>query len=485
MTPDQINNNVNHESPRQSDESRYNIILRTVMEGFCLTDMQARLLQVNDIYCSMSGYSEQELLAMRIPDLESVETEGEIAARMRNLISRGDDRFESRHRRKDGSLYDVEVSACYRDGLCYIFIRDITEKKRADETLQESEEKFRIAFDYAPTGMSIIAPDGRSYLAVNPLLCEMFGYTKEDFAGKDIYIVTHPDDVERSNEWIRKKFNDEPCERDFEKRYIHKDGHIVWGQVRAQWIHNKDGSKRMCVVHIRDITDRKNAEIEKAKLEAQLLQSQKMEALGTLAGGIAHDFNNLMMGISGYTSMMLHELDRDHPHYSRLKSIEAQIQSASELTRQLLGLARGGKYEVKPVDLNEIITQSSGIFGRTKKEISIHRRLQEDLYTAEVDRSQIEQVLLNIFVNAWQAMPQGGDLNITTENIFLEEQYSEHQQAAPGAYVKISITDTGIGMDEETRHKVFEPFFSTKETVLARGWVLPRHTVLSETTGGS
>jgi|WetSurMetagenome_2_1015567.scaffolds.fasta_scaffold00211_9 two-component system, cell cycle sensor histidine kinase and response regulator CckA len=444
-------------------------IIRTSMDGFWLADKQARILQVNEAYCRMSGYSKQELLTMKISDLLVVESPADIEARIQNVISHGEARFESRHRRKDGSLFDVEVSSCYRDGLLFIFTRDITGRKRAEETLKESEERFRIAFDNAPTGMSIIAPDGRSYLAVNPLLCEMFGYTKEEFSGNDIYLVTHPDDAQRSEEWVRKKINKEPCERDFEKRYLHKDGHIVWGQVRAQWIYNSDGTRKMCIVHILDITDRKKAEAEKAGLESQLIHSQKMEALGTLAGGIAHDFNNLLMGISGYSSMMMYELDKNHPHYEKLKCIEAQIQSATELTRQLLGLALGGKYEVKPADLNEIILQSSDIFGRTKKEITVHLNLQEDLCSAEVDRGQIEQVLLNIFVNAWHAMPLGGDLYITTENIVMDERYCESQGVTPGTYLKLSITDTGIGMDEETRLRVFEPFFSTKEKGMGTG----------------
>ncbi len=137
---------------------------------------------------------------------------------------------------------------------------DITAQNRAEKELRESEEKFRVAFDSAPTGMSIIGSDGRSYLAANPLLCEMFGYTKEEFIGNTISLVTHPDDEEKSNEWIRKKMNNEPVEEDFEKRYIHKDGHIIWGSVRAQWIKNSDGSLRMAIAHITDITERKNAE---------------------------------------------------------------------------------------------------------------------------------------------------------------------------------------------------------------------------------
>ena len=187
-----------------------------------------------------------------------------------------------------------------------------------------------------------------------------------------------------------------------------------------------------------------------------------MEAVGTLAGGVAHDFNNLLMGILGYTSLMLMKTDKDHPFYEKLKTIERQVESGAELTRQLLGFARGGKYEAKPINVNDLIIKTADIFGRTKKEIVIHRKLQEDLCTIEADAGQIEQVLFNLYVNAWQAMPSGGRLYIETENVILDEQQCRAYDAEPGPYVRITVTDTGVGMDSETQKRIFEPFFSTK-----------------------
>jgi signal transduction histidine kinase len=188
-----------------------------------------------------------------------------------------------------------------------------------------------------------------------------------------------------------------------------------------------------------------------------------MESLGTLAGGIAHDFNNLLMGIQGRTSLMVMDKDYSHPDFEHLKGIEDYVKSAADLTRQLLGFARGGKYEVKPTDINEMIKKSSSMFGRTKKEIKIHEKYQKDVWTVEVDQGQIEQVLMNLYVNAWQAMPGGGELYIETENVTLNEDYVKPYQVEQGNYVKISITDTGVGMDEATRQRIFEPFFTTKE----------------------
>lgn len=195
-----------------------------------------------------------------------------------------------------------------------------------------------------------------------------------------------------------------------------------------------------------------------------------MEALGTLAGGISHDFNNLLMGIQGRTSLMLMDKDFSHPDFEHLKGIGDYVKSAVDLTRQLLGFAMGGKYEVKPTDLNNMIKKTSQMFGRTKKEIKIHRRYQEEIWTVEADQGQIEQVLLNLYVNAWQAMSGGGELYIETENFTLNEEYVKPFGVEPGKYLKISVTDTGTGMDEATQQRIFDPFFTTKE--MGRGRVL-------------
>jgi signal transduction histidine kinase/FixJ family two-component response regulator len=212
-----------------------------------------------------------------------------------------------------------------------------------------------------------------------------------------------------------------------------------------------------------EIEERKTAEAKKTELEKQLLHAQKMEAIGTLAGGIAHDFNNLLMGFQGHISLMLLDTDPNHPNYEMLKNMEQYVITGAELTKQLLGFARGGKYEVKPANMNEILYKSSQMFGRTKKEISIFTKLDPDIWKVEVDQGQIEQVLLNLYVNAWQAMPGGGNLYLETKNITLNESESQPFHVKPGDYVRISVTDTGVGMDDRTKERIFEPFFTTKE----------------------
>lgn len=216
-----------------------------------------------------------------------------------------------------------------------------------------------------------------------------------------------------------------------------------------------------------EIIERKKVEQELKKhheqLETQLQLARKMESLGTLAGGIAHDFNNLLMAIQGNVTLMQENLDPGHHDYEKLKLIEQCVHSGASLTKQLLGFARGGKYELKPTDLNEIVKNTATMFGRTKKEINISTKYQENLWTAEVDGGQIEQILLNLYINAWHAMPGGGELHIETENIILDQKNARIHDVMPGEYVKISVADTGIGMDDEIRQRVFDPFFTTKE----------------------
>jgi len=203
---------------------------------------------------------------------------------------------------------------------------------------------------------------------------------------------------------------------------------------------------------------------ERQRLERQQVQAQKMEAIGTLAGGIAHDFNNVMMGIQGRTSLLLSEVDRTHPFYEHLKGIEEHLHKATDLTRRLLGFARGGKYEVRPIDLNAVIREQNRMFGRTRKEITLEESLEPSLWTVKADQGQIEQVLLNLYINAWQAMPTGGTLRVHTENKTLRERDVRDHRTKPGDYAAVSVSDTGVGMDPETRQRIFEPFFTTKKT---------------------
>jgi len=210
------------------------------------------------------------------------------------------------------------------------------------------------------------------------------------------------------------------------------------------------------VEFVRDISAQK-------RLERQLAHSQKMQAVGTLAGGIAHDFNNLLMGILGRASLMSVNLLPTDPNAEHLQAIEKHVKSATDLTRQLLGTARGGKYNPLATDLNDLVSSSSSMFGRTRKEITIKTILFSQPVVADVDRQQLEQVLLNMYVNSWQAMPGGGDLILETSLEVINDTIYEHCKIPAGRYAKIAITDTGIGIDKTVRHQIFDPFFTTKD----------------------
>ena len=230
---------------------------------------------------------------------------------------------------------------------------------------------------------------------------------------------------------------------------VQPDGKKILLEIFGSPVRDQQGNVIASLVSFSDITERKRAEEEKEKLQAQFEQAQKMEAIGKLAGGIAHNFNNILMGIQGLTSLMMINKEPEHPDYKHLEGIEKSIKRAVQLTRDLLGFARGGKYEPKSTDLNALIR---------------NEKYEEALWPVEVDRGQIQQTLLNLYLNAWQAMPGGGDIYIKTANVILDESDIKSFTVDAGRYIRISVSDSGIGMDEAIRKKIFEPFFSKRES---------------------
>jgi len=332
-------------------------------------------------------------------------------------------------------------------------ILDITERKTAQQKLEESEQRYRTVVENSHDGL-LIADDAYHITFANEQFLKILGRTAEEVIGHDFRDFLDEESAKIVADHYLRRQRGEKAEPRYEFNVMRKNGEKRRVEISSSVVRDTQG-RVTTVAQLMDITDKK-------RLEEQLLQAQKMEAVGTLAGGIAHDFNNLLMGILGNASLMLMDMDKDSPHYQRLKNIEQAVHNGAKLTKQLLGYARGGKYEVKTVDPNDLIKEALSMFGRTKKEISIHAMLGEKVWHVEVDRAQMQQVLLNLFVNAWQAMPGGGDLYIQTQNVELDEDYTRPYDLAPGRYVKISTTDTGHGMDEETKKRVFEPFFTTR-----------------------
>ena len=340
--------------------------------------------------------------------------------------------------------------------------KEIEERRQVEEALRESEKKYRLLADNV-TDVIWVRDMDLSLTYVSPSITNQTGYTVEETIGRTLEEALTPESLKLVGEVVAEELKIEENKRKdisrsrmIELEINCKDDATIWTEIKMTFLRDPLGNPTGIIGVTRDISERK-------RLEDQLQQAHKMESLGTLAGGIAHDFNNLLMGIQGRTSLMLLDTDSHHPHFEHLKGMEDYVQRASDLTKQLLAFARGGKYEVKPVDLNAIIQKSSDMFGRTKKEIIIHRKSQKNIWTVEADRSQIEQVMLNLYVNAWQSMPGGGELYLETENVRLDDDFVKPYGAKSGQYVKISVTDTGVGMDKATRERIFDPFFTTKE----------------------
>jgi PAS domain S-box-containing protein len=337
-------------------------------------------------------------------------------------------------------------------------------RRLADEALLESELKYRTIVEGIEEGYFEIDFD-RNLTFFNDPLCKMLGYAHNEIIGKNTREFTSPATIEKMDQTYAQILKTGEPIRVTDYDAAGKDGASIALELTASLLRNPDGDPIGFRGVLRDVSERKDAEAEKRKLEARIQQAQKMESIGTLAGGIAHDFNNILMGIQGNASLMLLKTKSDHAGYEKLKNIETYVENGTELTKQLLGFARRGKYYAIATDLNDVIDKSASMFGRTKKEIRIHSDLQADIWTVEVDRGQIEQALLNLYVNAWQAMPQGGDLYLKTENVVLDADFVNNKpyKVEAGNHIKITVTDTGSGIDQETQERIFEPFFTTKE----------------------
>jgi PAS domain S-box-containing protein len=329
---------------------------------------------------------------------------------------------------------------------------EITERKQVEEAQRESEEKYRLLVDNANDAI-FIAQDGVIKFP-NPTLLQTSGFSTDELAKTPFVNLIHPGDRDMVLDRHKRRLKGEDVLNNYTFRIITKAGKELYVSINAVLI--KWEGRPAALNILRDITEQK-------KLEEQFHLAQKMESIGTLAGGVAHDFNNLLMGIQGNLSLLLLDLPPSHPNYQMVKRTEQYVKSGAELTKQLLGIAKGGKYEVKPTDLNKIIKKTSAMFGRAKKEIKIHTKLQKSVWPVEVDQGQIEQVLLNLYINAWQAMPGGGTLYLETDNIILDRHPGKSYNIEPGNYVKISVIDTGVGMDKKIQQRLFDPFFTTKE----------------------
>lgn len=428
------------------------------------TDLDQNILFWNQGAEDLFGYSAGEVVGKhKISILYPGPQEENLASEL-NALLQGEKKgvsCELAEKAKDGRILRMKLHLSPRSdengevvGILGIG-EDITLQKKAEEDLVQSEARYRQIFNIAPAGIYEADLITEKLVSVNDLICEFTGYTRDELLSMSFRELLTPESQQNYTERMEKIKRGDKVPELFEYTIVKKDGSVFPVSLNAKFTYEGQTPVGSTVVAY-DITERK-------KLEKQLYQAQKMKSLGTLAGGVAHDFNNLLMGIQGRASLMKINFDSPAELQEHLQGIEEYVKSAANLTKQLLGFARGGKYEVKTIDLNGLVKNQCRLFGRARKDITIHEKYEKALWSVEVDQGQIEQVLLNIFVNAWQAMPGGGDLYIQSENFPIGEKDIGAQKVNPGKFAKITITDTGVGMEPEVVERIFDPFFTTKE----------------------
>ena len=341
---------------------------------------------------------------------------------------------------------------------------DISDRIEAERSLQEAEEKYRTIFENAVDGIFQTTAQGR-FLSANPAMARIMGYeTPEELIREvsDIKSQMYVDPARRE-EFIRKLAVNNFVSN-FEARFIRRDGVIIWGSLHARPVYDDKGSLQYLEGSFQDISQRKKAEEDRARLEEQLRQSQKMEAVGTLAGGIAHDFNNLLQAISGHVQLLLLKKAPRDEDVRYLEVIDNSVLRASELVRQLLTFSRKTEPRPRLVDMNALVNDVLELIERTiPKMVRIEARLSSGRLELCADPVQLEQVLVNLINNSCDAMPQGGTVTISTEAILIgSDHLNRYLDLMPGHYVLLTLSDTGTGMDEETQKHIFEPFYTTK-----------------------
>lgn len=449
----------------QESETRYRTLFETSPDGVAMFDLEMNVIVSNERSAEIFGYQDvASMSGTNAFDLIAADYQERARGNIQRMFETGTlAPIESMGVKADGSQFAVEFSAMLiRDpagnptGILGV-TRDITERKQAAESIRESEERFAGAFEYAPIGVALVAPDGR-WLKVNRALCEMVGYTEAELLASSSQTITHPDDLEVDLANMKAMVEGRINSYQMEKRYIHKNSQLVMVLLNVSLVRDRQGQPRYFISQIQDMTERKH-------LEEQLRQSQKMEAIGVLAGGVAHDFNNLLTAICGYSDMTLKKMAPDDLLRDYLEEIKKAGERATVLTGQLLAFSRKQVLKPRVYDLNAAITDLEKMLRRIVREnIEFRTVLDPGLSNIKADPGQIEQVIMNLVVNARDAMAGGGTLTIETQNIYLDQEYVSHHLAVhPGEFVRLTVTDTGAGMTAETLEHIFEPFFTTKE----------------------
>jgi two-component system cell cycle sensor histidine kinase/response regulator CckA len=449
----------------QHAEQNYRSIFENAIEGvFRGTPDGQKFLSVNPAMAQMFGYDSPAEMVKAVVDITQqlgVKPERRDEA-LRRLSEQGElKNFEGKVQCKDGSeiwisanvraVFGAEDELLYLDGI----VQDIAERKRAEDALRESEERYRDLVENAHDIIYSHDLQGR-YTSMNKAGAQITGYTREEALTLDLTKTVAPEHIEKVREMLRKKLAGEKVTA-YEMELIAKDGHRITVEANTKLVF-QNGVPVGVQGIARDVTERK-------QLEEQLRQSQKMEAIGQLAGGVAHDFNNLLTAINGYSGLALQCIDDNHPLKGYLEEIKKAGDRAANLTRQLLAFGRKQILQPLAINLNDVVTDMNKMLRRLiGEDIQLAAKLDPALKKTKADPGQIEQVLVNLVVNARDAMPQGGKLTIETLGVDLDQDYAgRHVGVVPGTYVMLAVSDTGAGMDEDMQARIFDPFFTTKE----------------------
>ncbi len=451
-------------------EKVFRLLVENQSEGIGIVDQDERFLLTNHAGDEIFGVAAGTLTGRSLLEFVTPESRELIARETASRLAGRRSRYELEIVREcDGARRTIQISAApYFDdagrvsGTVGVF-SDVTSRIAVERALQENEARLRLTFDQAPIGAAMVSLDFR-YLQVNAAFCRMLGYEESELVGKSVLEVTHPENAARTEDNIRKMAQSPiPPRYETEKRYLRKDGAVVWAHLTVTLL-RPTNSPPYLLTMVEDITAHKEAEAERSRLQAQFLQSQKMESVGRLAGGIAHDFNNLLTVINGYSATVLELMKPHDPLRSRITEIYKAGERAAALVRQLLAFSR--KQVLKPdlLDLNEMLADMETMLRPlVGEDVEIACELAPCLEPVVADRHQMEQVILNLAVNARDAMPEGGRLSIETGRTDFENACPRcGAEAPPGMYIRVSVRDTGTGIDEAVRQHLFEPFFTTK-----------------------
>ncbi len=448
--------------------SRYRTLVETMNDGLGVFDTGGRLIYVNDRLCRMLGRAREDTKERLVTDFMTEESRRGFTDLQDSIGTSQDRAFEVEWLHVSGSIVTTIMAPraiLDKNGEhveTFAVVHDITDRTLAERALRESEARFKSAFENAASGMALVARDGR-FLQVNQALCDIMGCTEDELLQKTWMDIRHPADAPNGEiGFLEPEAGFAP--HPFEKRYVGKDGGDVWVLESSSLVRNDAGAPAYFICHFLDISKKKLAEQETRKLQEQLLQSQKMEAVGRLAGGVAHDFNNMLSIIQGYTDMAFDQVDPALPLYADLQEIRKAAVRSANLTRQLLAFARRQTAIPKVLNLNDTVEGMLKMLRRLiGEDIDLAWQPGAGLWQIKIDPSQIDQILANLCVNARDAISGVGKVTILTRNATIDRDYCEtHTGFVPGDYVLLSVSDNGHGMDKETLGRLFEPFFTTK-----------------------